>query len=53
MQLVDNIALFGPAAGQHPMMLLPGRPPKLVALDQPLTATGVVKAGNKQVRLCH
>jgi len=48
---VDNIALFKPAASKQPMMLLPGRPPMPLLLDQPLTSTGAVKEGQKQASL--
>lgn len=33
------------------MMLLPGRPPLRLPLDHPLSATGAVKAGQKQIHL--
>lgn len=52
-QLVDNSPMFKPAAAQRPLLLLPGKPPRLLPLDQPLSTTGAVKPGSKEVRLCH
>ncbi len=46
---MDNIALFKQAEKQRPIMLVPGRPPLALPLDQPLMATGAVKQGQKQV----
>lgn len=48
-QLVDNTPLFKSAEGEAPLVLLPGRPPSRLPLDQPLVATGAVKPGQKQV----
>lgn len=50
-QLVANVPVFKQAEGEQPLMLLPGRPPLVLALDQPLSATGAVKDGQKQVGL--
>lgn len=46
---MDNIALFKQAEKQRPLLLVPGRPPLALPLDQPLMATGAVKQGQKQV----
>jgi hypothetical protein len=47
LQLADNVALFKPAADRQPLMLLPGRPPVSLPLDQPLMATAAAQQGNK------
>ena len=47
LQLVDNIALFKPAAGHQPLMLLSGRPPVPLPLDQPLMSTAAAQQGNR------
>ena len=49
LQLVDNIAAFKPAEGKRPLMLLPGRPPKPLALEHALMSSGAVKEGQKTV----
>lgn len=49
---MDNTPLFKAAEGEAPLMLLPGRPPSRLPLDQPLVATGAVKPGQKQVGCC-
>ena len=52
LQLVDNLALFKPAAGRQPLMLLPGRPPVPLPLDQPLMLTAAAQQGNKVLGQC-
>lgn len=47
---MDKVPLFKAAEGERPLLLLPGRPPQPLALDQPLAATGAVREGQKQVR---
>ena len=49
LQLVDNIAAFKPAEGKRPLMLLPGRPPKPLALEHALMSSGALKEGQKVV----
>ena len=49
-QLVQNTPQFRAAEGETPLVLLPGRPPARLSLDAPLSATGAVKDGQKQVR---
>ena len=51
LQLADNVALFKPAADHQPLMLLPGRPPVPLPLDQPLMATAAAQQGNKVAEL--